>query len=475
MDALITFGAVFTSTGNFSLSSLLTILYGLCLKPYLAPLTVNTTFISQHTEFTPTAAVVNTFLKEQFGEGKSEWSYTYAVKLNRYNGPARNAFQVTLHNSIIPHESPLRELALRVLSAKSVGIHRVDGYTFRILPAHVRGHIDKVDKAFGSSLLLMHLKEFYNGQHQPRGNDWRTPENDWTKYVFEALGAFSDGYNTFSEFLTNEEILNILKLSGLFDNPMMQSLGELLLKMLEACKNKSEKDMKSCKEALKKFDMREKVQLIQWSFKPVLTSGKDFEVILRMIDDDGLPGNEIEQLSKALVQVKACLVPFRGALGIVMNEISEEKNRHRTWGVMSGLAFVPLVVFAWPLAIGAGAALVYCGQRSMEKGKELKELSEMDEASKDIDAMAACTRLYLVLVILKAARFFDLGSTVVREYNSLMAEIFDIDLGDKNFQINHFIKVKGLDICSHLGFLQQGLEEMCQHFGVEPLNSNTDW
>lgn len=39
--------------------------------------------------------------------------------------------------------------------------------------------MDEVDKAFGSSLLLMQLKEFYNGQHGPRNDDWIAPENDW--------------------------------------------------------------------------------------------------------------------------------------------------------------------------------------------------------------------------------------------------------------------------------------------------------
>lgn len=46
MDALVTFGTIFNSTGNFSLSSLLTIIYTLFFKPYLALLKVNVTFIS---------------------------------------------------------------------------------------------------------------------------------------------------------------------------------------------------------------------------------------------------------------------------------------------------------------------------------------------------------------------------------------------------------------------------------------------
>lgn len=95
MDALVTFGAVFTSTGSFSLSSLLTIIYSLFLKPYLAPLTVNITLISQSTDFAPTAAEIDAFLREQFGEESNKWMCTLTVKLNRYNGPARNAFHVS--------------------------------------------------------------------------------------------------------------------------------------------------------------------------------------------------------------------------------------------------------------------------------------------------------------------------------------------------------------------------------------------
>lgn len=99
----------------------------------------------------------------------------------------------------------------------------------------------------------------------------------------------------------------------------------------------------------------------------------------------------------------------------------------------------------------------------------------VDKASKNIDAMATCTRVNLILVILKAASFFDPESPEGREYYSLMAEIFKIDLGNKGFKINHYIKREGLLICTHLKFLHEGLDAMSKHYGVLPSNSNMDW
>jgi hypothetical protein len=79
----------------------------------------------------------------------------------------------------------------------------------------------------------------------------------------------------------------------------------------------------------------------------------------------------------------------------------------------------------------------------------------VDDASKQVDAMAACTRLYFVLVIVKAARFFDAGSAQHREYNSLMKEMFRVDLGDTTVGINQYIKCTSEDICNHLKLVDE--------------------
>lgn len=55
---------------------------------------------------------------------------------------------------------------------------------------------------------------------------------------------FTDGYNMFSEFLTNEEILEILDICGVNNDPRMRLLGEVLLRILKACRDRSEKDLK---------------------------------------------------------------------------------------------------------------------------------------------------------------------------------------------------------------------------------------
>lgn len=99
----------------------------------------------------------------------------------------------------------------------------------------------------------------------------------------------------------------------------------------------------------------------------------------------------------------------------------------------------------------------------------------VDNAAQQVDAMAACTRLYLVLVILKAVEFFDPGSAQHREYMILMKEIFGVDLDDTTVDINHYIKYTSEDICDHLKFVEKQVTAAAKSYGLKPVGSDADW
>jgi hypothetical protein len=57
---------------------------------------------------------------------------------------------------------PYKDAVTRDLSRKLVGIHTFLDYKFRIVPEWGMPHMTQEDKTFGSCLILMQLKDFYD-------------------------------------------------------------------------------------------------------------------------------------------------------------------------------------------------------------------------------------------------------------------------------------------------------------------------
>ncbi|GAB1200394.1 hypothetical protein APSETT444_009766 [Aspergillus pseudonomiae] len=112
----------------------------------------------------------------------------------------------------------------------------------------------------------------------------------------------------------------------------------------------------------------------------------------------------MEQLSRALLGVKGCMVPFRGAVGTILEQLKDEEKT-------------------------------------------------VEAANTRIDMMTACTRLYVVLVVMKAGNFFDKGSRQYDEYRLLMREIFELDI-DEEANLSRYIKTTGQQICCHVKYVQ---------------------
>lgn len=59
------------------------------------------------------------------------------------------------------YDDSLRELPLRQLCTKLVGLHTFKDHRFRIVPERPGDDLDDIGRAFGSCLVLMHLKDIY--------------------------------------------------------------------------------------------------------------------------------------------------------------------------------------------------------------------------------------------------------------------------------------------------------------------------
>jgi hypothetical protein len=71
----------------------------------------------------------------------------------------------------------------------------------------------------------------------------------------------------------------------------------------------------------------------------------------------------MEQLSHALLGVKACLVPFRAVLGVFVDELEQEAKHQNTMGVLSWAACGVAMFFAPPLFIFTFGSFVYHGEK----------------------------------------------------------------------------------------------------------------
>ncbi|KAE8406573.1 hypothetical protein BDV37DRAFT_280847 [Aspergillus pseudonomiae] len=367
------------------------------------------------------------------------------------------------------HESPMREMPIRVLSATLLGTHTISGQSIRILPSYAREVPGDVDKVFGGSLILMHLKSFHEGVTTSRNNDAEWSGIDWMRHVLLALKTFTDGFETVSEFLTNEQIL---ELSGVLGNPKLEMIANILLAILNACKDKSDKDNK-VGEKFKHIDMREKVELVQHTFKPVLTFGRVLSVIIEGIGDTYIPDSEMEQLSRVLLGVKGCMVSFPGAVGTILEQLKDEDKTGEIITIASW-ACIFLTSVAPPLGFLAIGSFIYHSEKACGKSRERGMLSALEAANTRIDMMTACTRLYVVLVVMKAGNFFDKGSRQYDEYRLLMREIFEMDI-DEEANVSRYIKTTGQQICCHVKYVQGKVKMYTESYGVQPIEDNTDW
>lgn len=70
-------------------------------------------------------------------------------------------YQIDLEHESMLYDDSLRELPIRQLSSKLVGLHTFKEHRFRIVPERAGEDTDDVGQLFSSCLVLVHLKDIY--------------------------------------------------------------------------------------------------------------------------------------------------------------------------------------------------------------------------------------------------------------------------------------------------------------------------
>ena len=69
--------------------------------------------------------------------------------------------QINLEHESMLYDDTLRELPIRQLCSKLVGLHTFKEHRFRIVPERAGEGLDDIGQLFGGCLVLMHLKDIY--------------------------------------------------------------------------------------------------------------------------------------------------------------------------------------------------------------------------------------------------------------------------------------------------------------------------
>ncbi|KAE8415018.1 hypothetical protein BDV36DRAFT_263702 [Aspergillus pseudocaelatus] len=124
------------------------------------------------------------------------------------------------------YDDSLRELPIRQLCSKLVGLHTFKDHRFRIVPERAGEDLDDICRAFGSCLVLMHLKDIYE---RYSGDDAEDEERYSDERILSFLQKFTDEYGAYIESLSDENVFEIL---GVIEDP---KFGWMLSELRKRC------------------------------------------------------------------------------------------------------------------------------------------------------------------------------------------------------------------------------------------------
>ncbi|OGM51103.1 hypothetical protein ABOM_000176 [Aspergillus bombycis] len=222
METLVSYGVTYLLTNNSTLATVVAAVYGLFLKSSTNRLSVSAILLCQSPEYSLTKSDIDEFLSRSYGRDNREWSCTRTTIDENYEGPAQTAVHINLEHESMLYDDSLRELPIRQLCSKLVGLHTFKEHRFRIVPDRAGEDLDDIGQLFGSCLVLMHLKDIYERcSGDDLGDDGCYSEGRFIS-LFQ---KFADEYGEYIESLSDAKVFEIL---GDIDDPKFgRMLNEL--------------------------------------------------------------------------------------------------------------------------------------------------------------------------------------------------------------------------------------------------------
>ncbi|KOC17163.1 hypothetical protein AFLA70_209g002351 [Aspergillus flavus AF70] len=213
METLVSYGVTYLITNNSTLATLAAAVYGLLLKSSTKRLSVRAVLLCQSPEYSLTKSDIDEFLSSSCGRDTCEWLCTCTSVDENYKGPAMKAVHIDLEHESMLYDDSLRELPIRQLSSKLVGLHTFKEHRFRIVPERAGEDTDDVGQLFSSCLVLMHLKDIYERCY---GDDSGDDERYSDERILCFLQKFTEEYRVYLESLSDEKVSEIL---GVIEDP----------------------------------------------------------------------------------------------------------------------------------------------------------------------------------------------------------------------------------------------------------------
>ncbi|KAB8275997.1 hypothetical protein BDV30DRAFT_55025 [Aspergillus minisclerotigenes] len=213
METLASYGVTYLITNNSTLATVVAAVYGLFLKSSRKRLSVRAVLLCQSPGYSLTKSDIDEFLSSTYGRDSCEWSCTCTSVDENYEGPAMKAVHINLEHESMLYDDSFRELPIRQLCSKLVGLHEFKEHRFRIVPERPGAGTDDVGQTFGSCLVLMHLKDIYE---RYSGDDSGGDERYLDKRILCFLQRFVEEYEAYLESLSDEKVFEIL---GAIEDP----------------------------------------------------------------------------------------------------------------------------------------------------------------------------------------------------------------------------------------------------------------
>lgn len=93
---------------------------------------------------------------------------------------------------------------------------------------------------------------------------------------------------------------------------------------------------------------------------------------------------------------------------------------------------------------------------------------------KELNIMGSAGRIYLLIIMSKAARFFppQKKGPQYETYQRFMWENFQADVANPRFEVNAFIKKLGMDLHRKLSTSENNFAKYAETYGVDHLGEN---